>query len=280
MPQRFFKYLLLIALCSPTLMAKDRLITLAPNLTELVCALGSCEDLVGVTEFCSFPQSVRSVAKVGGYMDPNPEIILAMKPTLILALPEHQDVTARLKRLGLRVETIRNWNVADIFASIQKAGALLNKKEQAAALTQRLKNDVKRLTRNREKPIRCLVTLGHDVSNGMVKDAYIVGRKGFLYELLQMAGGENVYQKDQPHFPKIGQETMIQLNPDVIIDLVPQENPDQRELDKRKNAWAKIPHLTSVREGRYHIIHAEHVLQAGPRFTEILAELVRILDAT
>ncbi len=266
----------LLLLCLP--LHAQRIVSLAPNLTEITCSLGLCDRLVGVTDFCLYPPEVQDLAKVGGYIDPNLEIIVAMKPDLVLALPEHQNTTLKLEKLGLRVETIRNWSIADIHESIRVVGQVTGREKEAATVLADLEIRRREATRKKAGNPKCLLVLGHEVTGGKIKEVYIVGTKGFLNEMLILAGGTNVYEAQEPHFPKLNQETLLQLDPDVIIELIPVEKPLPKDLAGKRKAWASVPHLKAIRQGRYYIIHGDHILQAGPRYVVTLTALVEILD--
>lgn len=256
----------------------QKIVSLAPSLTEITCDLGLCDHLVGVTEYCLFPEQVKALPKVGGYINPSIEVILTLQPDLVLALPEHQDTVLKLQRLGIRVETIRNWSIEDIFQSIATVGRHIGRERQAVALAARLTARMKGLSKERPEPPRCLLVLGHGMENSWIREVYIVGRNGFLNEIIELAGGINAYPSDRPHFPKLDQEALLRLEPDIIIELVP-KNELKTELALRKqSAWGSLRQLRAVREGQYHLIHADHILQAGPRFLQTLAEISALLD--
>ncbi len=257
----------------------SRVVSLAPSLSETVCALGGCDQLVGVTEYCLYPAEVKRKAKIGGYLNPNLERIAALRPDLVLALPEHRDVAEKLGKLGLKVATIKNYSVEDVYASLTQVGDLLGRAKEARALTARLREQAGKLAHRRAKKLRCLLVLGSmGPGENEMKEFYLVGRNGFLNELLTLAGGENAWQNAHPYFPKIGQEALLSLDPDVIVELVPQTEISESERQRRRQLWAQLPFLEAGKE-HYHLIHADHVLQAGPRFVETLTQLSRILDA-
>ena len=256
-----------------------KIVSLAPTLTEIVCELGACERLVGVTDYCTHPPRVRTLPKVGGYINPNLETVLSLKPDLVLALPEHQDTAARLETLGVRVTTLRNWDLQDIFQSIEILGKLLATPEAAQRLSADLHKRQAALTRLRDTPPTCLLVLGHGVTDRLIKEVYVVGRNGFLNEMLQLAGGRNACTQSIPFFPKLGQEALLQIDPDVVIELVPEERVSETQKALKKAAWKTLSHLKAIRNNRYFIINSAHVLQAGPRYGETLADLVAILDS-
>ena len=255
-----------------------RIVSLAPSLTEIFCHLGLCDQLVGVTDSCLYPASVQTVPKVGSYMVPSLETIAAMKPDIILALPEHRDITSKLKRLGLRVEVVRNWSLADILASIQTIGHLMDREDEAELLATKLKNTPYKSYKTKGKRLRCLLTLGYSASGGSVNEVYAVGRNGFLNDILELAGGENAIRAETPHFPKLNQEALLALNPDVVIELVPLSEISEEERSEKEKSWRLLRFLTATRKNRYFIVHSEHVLQAGPRYVETLKQFGEILS--
>lgn len=259
-------------------LAAQRIVSLGPNLTEICCKLALCDHLVGVTQYCLYPPQVRDLPRVGGYIDPNLEVITAMQPDLVLALPEHQDTVAKLKRLGIEVVTLRNWSVADIYASIAKIGELTDRQAQAEQLIADMRTRQAKLTRSPAERPRVLMVLGHQASGGPVKEIFVVGQQGFLNELLTMAGGDNVYDQPQPHFPKLSQEDIIRLQPDHVILLIPQ-NLTAAQRQAQLAAWHAIPHLEAARQKQITIYESDHVLQAGPRFLDTLAALRERLES-
>ncbi len=256
----------------------QKIVSLAPSLTEITCNLGLCDQLVGVTDYCLFPEEVKSVAKVGGYINPNIEIILSMRPDLVLALPEHQDTVLRLKRLGLKVATIRNWSVADIFQSIIEVGKLVDREQAAAALEARLRARMEELRRKRAHPPRCLFVLGHGGESPQIREVYVVGKNGFLNEIIELAGGVNAYPGERPHFPKLDREALLRLKPDIIIELVPQLELEPGMIQRKQEVWSALKELPAIQNGRYHLLYAEHILQAGPRFLNTLEKVRELLE--
>ena len=256
----------------------QRLLSLAPSLTETVCDLGLCDHLVGVTDHCLYPPKVRSVEKIGGYLEPNFERITVLKPDLIFALPEHRDASSRLKQLGFQVETLQNYTLGDIHETIRQIGRLTGRSDRAEQRIEELLEIQTSLERKSERTWRCIMVLGHSQDSQPIKDVYAVGQKGFLNELLALAGGENAIAQDQPFFPKLGQEGLLALDPDVIIELIPDSVPTAEMLSGRKRQWARMEHLKAVKNKRVFIFSADHVLQAGPRYLETLRFLSNTLE--
>lgn len=264
--------MLCYALHSPA----QRVISLAPNLTETCWALGAGDLLVGVTDHCTFPEAVRQVPKVGGYLTPNLETIISLEPDLILAVPEHLQLTRQLTALGYRVETIRNWSLADIQASVYHIGSLLGKSSNAEKLLEQLKDADRRMS---SKPlgVTCLMIIGREQANGHIRSVFAVARAGFLHELLTRSGASNVYPRETPYFAQLSQEAIIDLNPDVIVELLPQEPLSKEQQDEYLAPWYQMRGIKAVESHRIHVIAYPGVLTPGPRYPETQRLLMNAL---
>lgn len=256
----------------------QRIVSLAPSLTESVCALGLCDNLVGVTDHCTFPPGVLKITKVGGYLQPNLEQILSLEPDLVLVLPEHRDLARRMNELGLTVKTLKNYTLEDIRTTLLEIGKLTGRLEGAEKKAAKILARQNDLARKQTPPIPCLLVLGHGNGPAGIQDVYAVGSKGYLNELLVLAGGVNVLPKQQAFFPKLSREALIALDPAVIVELIPEANFSESQKAQRLNAWQALSHLKAVQNNRVHLLVEEHVLQAGPRYLETLARLVEMLE--
>ncbi len=256
----------------------QRIVSLAPNLTEICCALGACEQLVGVTNFCTYPPDIDSATRIGGYLDPNLEVILSLDPQLILAVPEHQQITARLKSMGYRVETIKNWSLSDIHASILKVGELLNRSSQARDLNESLIKirESLRVRANKQRP-SCLVVIGQENADGHIRSVFAVARNGFLNEILTLAGGQNAYPKENPYFAQLSQESILHLNPDVVIELLPQAHVSPEEKKNQLEPWFRIKEIEAVRHRRVFLVNGDGVMTPGPRYVDTLKQFADAL---
>lgn len=271
------RFLLLLSLLSVCLQAQT-IVSLAPSLTEVTCAVGACDQLVGVTNYCLYPESVKSKEKVGGYLDANIERIAALNPDVVLVLPEHRDIRDKLEKLGLKVETIRNYHVKDIPAAMRTIGKLAGRETAGNALADEVEQEYARLNQPNPNGPKVMMVLGHGQADAVIKDLFIVGRQGFLNELLEAAGAQNAWTQTKPFFPKIGQEGLLMMDPDIIVELIAEIEVAPETFKNKKKAWKAIPHLRALKGDRYHIISSDHVLQAGPRYLETLKALRQIVE--
>lgn len=257
----------------------SRIVSLAPSLTETLFAVGAGDRVVGVTRFCAWPEEALTRQQVGGFLDTNYESIVALRPDIVLALPSHREHRERLQSLGLRFEIIEQTTVADILASIPRIGLLTGQTVQARQvaeeLTQRLET-IRTHTRDKSHP-RTLLSSGRNPADNTLSEVYVVGKKSFLNDLLEIAGGENAYPNDHVEYPMLSMEGIIQLNPECVIEFVNEEDtrryPDELYLD----AWNRLHVLKAVQNGRVYLIRGAHHTIPGPSIWVTAQEIARRL---
>ena len=121
-----------------------------------------------------------------------------------------------------------------------------------------------------------MVSVGRNMGSGSLKDAYISGKDGFYDTLIDMAGGTNVYQGDVT-FPVVGREGIIQLNPDVIIDMVSDVEDKGLDPEKVRREWAAMPEINAVKNQRVYVFGKGYHVVPGPRFILTLEDMAKAL---
>ncbi len=194
----------------------EKIISLAPSNTEILYALGLEDRLVGVTEYCDYPEAARQKPKVGGFSTVDIEKVVDIEPDLIFATNIHKDeITPRLEGLGLTVVTLDPTNLAEVVEAISLMGRVTGKREAASHITAEMESRVKVITdktaalTEEQKP-RVLYILWHD-------PLMTVGKEARIHELIHTAGGMNIARDLAEEYPKISMEAVIMANPQVII---------------------------------------------------------------
>lgn len=271
-----FGLVLMVLFAPHFLAAPERVVSLAPSLTSAIFELQAGASLIGATDYCSVPQTAQQVTRIGGYQDPNVEVIVHLQPDLVLALPEHKSIVETLAKLGIASLTLANTNIRDIEDTMQVLGVRLDKVAAAQAWASKIAA-IKATIKAPSERMRVLLVLSHEAKQQTINQVYVAGPASFLNELLVMAGGENAISLRQPVYPKLSQEALLQMAPDRVINLVPQADlaPELRQNQMR--AWLNLPHFSAARPEAILFLHHEAVLQAGPRFYEILAEMQKLL---
>lgn len=248
----------------------QRIISLAPDITEIVYILGLGDKLVGATSYCTYPEAAKRVPRVGGFGQFNFEAIVSLKPDLVILHWKYEAEKIRLQGLGIPYLETHTEYMADIISSIQKVGEACGAADQAM----RLINDIEQRISNhqtteKQRP-RVLITFGGDATT--LDQIYAFGADCLHNELLELAGGENVVQ-NKLSFSTLSKEAVIRLNPDIIIQLAPgMETPD----DPSK-PWKEFKGINAVKDNQIYTLTGDHTCIPGPRFIQILDDFVKII---
>jgi iron complex transport system substrate-binding protein len=257
----------------------QRIVSLAPSVTETLFALGLGDRVVGVTRFCSYPPEARSRAKVGGYFDPSYEAMAALRPDLVIMLSEQEETIKFLDALGIPNMTVNHRNVAGIMNSITAIGAAAGAEARARELNAELRAKVERIkgqTAGRARP-RVLVSVGRDLGTGGLKEVFISGGDGFYNDLIAMAGGVNVYAGKTISYPTVSAETILRLDPEVIIEIAPRLQETGLEPAAVIREWETVPQVAAVRDHRVYVFGQDYTGLPGPRFTRALEDFARVI---
>lgn len=265
----------IIGLQASSAEAPKRIISLSPNITQIVYALGAWDSVVGVTIYADFPTEVEETPKVGGWVNPNMEAILTLKPDLVLLMKDQNTIFGqKLDNLGLNKYVIdSNDSVEDILESITALGAVLDKETRAESLTSEIRNELKRITlRTKEaEKKKVLIVVGRNP--GTLEDIYVIGRNNYMNELLNMAGGENVIENDRLSV-KLTKEAVLTLNPDVIIEI----NHDKSRREAQiLETWGNLNLANAVRNNEVYILPSTVLLHPSQRILEGAKVLTEIL---
>jgi iron complex transport system substrate-binding protein len=191
-----------------------RVVTLAPNLTEIVYAVGGGDRLVGNTTYCDFPEQAKTVQKVGDTMQPNIERILALQPDLVLVSTASQleAFTRQLHEHGIPVLVTDPHDLEGVLSSIRQIGSLLDRRQQSEQLVDDLRKRmiaVESAVQGR-KPIRVFYQLS-------AEPLYTAGRDAFVTDLIKRAGGQSVTETLPEAWPRYSEESAVAARPDAII---------------------------------------------------------------
>jgi len=256
------------------LVISQRVISLAPAITEIVFDLGKGETLVGVTKFCDYPPAAMKIAKIGGLLDMNMEAFLALAPEIVIAYPE-QNAKLRSLRLPLQILVVKHQCLADLFDSIFAIGSALHAERNAKNMVLAMKNKLAVIADNagHRSKIRTLIVAGRNADE--LKNMYIIGKNDFLNELLEIAGGVNAYQ-GAINYPNISLEGVIFLNPDLIIEI--SAHYEGISDEKVFALWQPFTMIAAVRKRQIRIIKESFWLRPGSRVGLVAAEMAGILS--
>ncbi len=256
-----------------------RLLSTAPNVTEICCALGLADCLVGRTRFCTYPPAAANVTSIGDLYSLNAEVLLQLNPDLILVSGASRGITSKLDRLDLRYETLPDVTIADLLTSIKLVGQLTNRPQTAELLADQTNQDLARVAATYAgEPARRVLVVTAPLSNPPTHIS-AAGPGSFYDDLLCRAGHTNVAAASARPFAELSFEFILKANPEVIIELVP--NSDQRPTVDRdaRAAWARVGPLQAVSTDRVHVLRGPQHFILGPRIAQTFDALCRTIAA-
>lgn len=263
---------------TPATVASQRLVSLAPSITESLFALGLGDRVVGVTNFCDYPPEALDVPKIGGYYDLNLEAVLGLGPDLVVCLPEHAAQLEHLDDLGLSHLTVDHRHVETILESLLTLGQTCGVEDRAEEMVQGLRQRIQAVQAGAagQKPPRVLVCVGRNMGSATIDEVYVAGPNGFYDEMISLAGGVNAYQGDQP-YPMMTAEGLLRTQPDLIFDMVADLEEQGLTEEDVLQQWQSLSDLKAVQQGRVVLFTEDFVVIPGPRFVQILEKMARAL---
>lgn len=244
----------------------QRVVTLLPSLTEVVCELGACARLVGVDNYSNWPPQVRTRPHLGGLEDASIEMIVALKPDVVL-LPPSSRAMDRLESLGVKVIALDTKTLADVQRVLGKVGQALGV-GGAPRVWERLNANVDTAARTLPAPLR-----GTTVYFEINSAPFAASESSFIGELLTRVGAVNVVPGKLGPFPKLNPEMVVRADPQVIM-----VSDRHAQTLKIRPGWDRI---RAVREGRVCMFTAEQaevLLRPGPRMDEAVRLMVECLQ--
>jgi len=248
----------------------QRVVALAPSVTEIIFALEQEKRLAGVTRFSDYPPRAQQWPKVGSYIQLDLEKIVALKPDLCIAIKDGNpiEVISRLEDLGIPVYAVNPVNLRSVMEAIRNIGNLLQAHAQSEILTAQMEkriDQIKKLTAEIPDKPGVFFQIG-------ISPIVAVGRASFLHELILTAGAKNLSEGDVP-YPRFSQEQVLALSPEIIIITSMARGEIFQQV---KKDWEKWPDMPAVKNGRIYIVDSDVLDRPGPRMVEGLEYLFRL----
>ncbi len=248
-----------------------RIISLAPNITEILYGLGLDEEIVGVTIHCNFPQKVKEKPKVGSYINIDFERVVSLKPELIIATAagNTKDMVERLEKLGFPTYVIFPKKIQDIMKSVLNIGHIVNREREAHVIVQTMQNRLKKileLTRGLSRP-KVFLQIGE-------APLVTVGKRSFGDDLINLSGGENIAGNEKQMYPRLGIEEILKRAPEVIIVSTMNPKGDYQKVFLEWSRWKTIP---AVKNKRIYLMDSDLIDRPSPRIIDGLEIMAKIL---
>ena len=245
-----------------------RIVSLAPNLTEIIFALGEGDRLAGDTDYCDYPAEATRKPHVGGPVNPNLEQVVALKPDLVLATAiNRREVVDGLSRIGVPVFATDPHSVDDMIASIEHIGNVLDASKTATPLAESLRERLSKLDRRiaGTAPRRVLFVVWTD-------PLITIGRDSFIADALRRAGARSVVDTTA-EWPRISFEEILRLQPEFLVFANAHAADAQREIDslRTRPGWRE---LEAMRRGNI-VVVSDAINRPAPRMVDAIEQLAR-----
>jgi iron complex transport system substrate-binding protein len=252
-----------------------RIVSLVPAVTEMLFAIGAGPQVVGVSSFDRDPPEVTRLPRVGALLDPDLESILALTPDLVVVYGSQDELRTQLARTGTPVFLYLHGGLEGIFDTLQRLGEQTGRADAAKTVSEQLRADlaaVQKSVAGRKRP-RVLLVFGRDPDT--LRNVWASGGVGFLHELLQIAGGDNVMADVQREGLQVNVEQILARRPEVVLELRADARPDADREALRP--WQTLSALTAVRNGRVHFLSGSDLVTPGPRIARATERIARAL---
>ena len=235
----------------------NRYVVLSPEIAEIIALIEGTDNIVGITEECNFPAEYAGKVVVGKFGSVNKERIVALKPSIVFVSSlEQRSLASDLAKLGIRYVTIYPQNITDMLTGIQTIGDILGKSQRGKFVADSLRaelDSLKAITLNKPRPKVYLEIYRATLMS--------VSDKSYVGELIELAGGDNVFSVLERDYSRVSAEQVINARPDIMICY----SQDTRDNIKKRLGWAGIPALKNDRIYFEKDINPDLILRAGPR---------------
>ena len=253
-----------------------RIISLIPAVSEMLFSLGAGPQVVAVSSFDDYPPEVLKLPRVGALIDPDLERILSLRPDLVIVYESQVDLRRQLERAAIPMFVYKHAGLVDVTTTIRQVGSRIGRDADAAAVVRRIDAafaDIRRRVAGRPRP-RTLLVFGRDALT--LRGIYASGGLGFLHDMLDAAGGDNVFGDMKQQSVQATSELILARRPDIILELRAGDmTPEQQR--KEIAVWQALPSVPAVRTGRIAIITDPRTVVPGPRVAEGTELIARTL---
>ena len=242
----------------------QKIVSLAPGITETLYALGLDDKIAGVTTFCNWPEAARTKQRIGGFTNPSIEKIVSLKPDLIIATADgnSKETIQQLERLGLSVYVINPVDAGGVLRNILQIGKITNREKDAGILVEKLQRRLNNITlqiRRKNKP-RVFFQLG-------LEPVFTAGGGTLINEVIERAGGINIAGNDTARYPVYSAEGIMGASPEIIV-FAPMVN--DKKFASVKRFWQKFGEIPAVKNNKIYPIDADLINRASPRIFEAI----------
>ena len=255
----------------------QRIVSLAPSVTEMLFVMGAGPRVIAVSSFDHFPAEVDRLPRVGALVDPDLEKILSLRPDLVITYGSQNDLAAKLAKANVPTFRYRHGSLGDVTTTLRELGRRLGMAANAESAATGIEQDLDRIrtrVRSEARP-KTLLVIGREPRS--LRAINVSGGYGFLHDLLDLAGGTNVFGDVKRESLLVSTETILVRAPDVILELHYTDAPSHTLVDQERAAWSLLSAVPAVKHGRVELLFGEELVLPGPRVVVTAAAFARAL---
>jgi iron complex transport system substrate-binding protein len=256
----------------------QRIVSLVPAVTEILFAIGAGPHVVAVSSFDHWPPEVSTLTRVGGLLDPDIERIISLRPDLLVVDASQAEVVAKAKAAGIRLYPYSLGGLDNLARTMRDLGRVAGTTEQAEAAAgqvERRLEAIRKRAAGRPRP-KTLVVFGREP--GALRAIDVSGGVGFLHDIVQLAGGDNVFGQEKREWVRVGVESVVAAAPDVVVELHYGYYLKPARVRAEMAAWNTLTTLPAVRSHRVHLFEGDKFVVPGPRLAEAAEEIAAVIQ--
>ena len=254
-----------------------RIVSLVPNVTEILYAIGAGPQVAAVSSYDEEPPAVRALPKVGALLDPDTERILTLRPDLVITYGSQVDLQSQLTRASIPFFNYRHGDLAHIMATMRELGARtghIAEAERAASALEARIAAVRARVKDRPRPRTLLV---FDRQSGTLQNIYASAGRGFLHDMLDTAGGDDVLANIDKESAQASIENILTRAPDVILELRSTDSLSPAAMQKEVASWSPLASVPAVKNHRVIILVGKELTVPGPRVAGVIERMEKAL---
>ncbi len=258
----------------------QRIISTAPSITELLYALGLGDRVVGVTRFCRYLPEAQLKPKIGDYANTNLEVIAALKPDLVIVENNPIRLTERLRTLRIPVLEINQETIAALYNSFRVVGEVTGSAKTAERITATVRGGLAEIRAQAATRKRTSMMFVVGRAPNRLEGLIVAGRASYLNEIIELAGGDNVFHDAVAAYPAVSLEAVLARNPNVIVDMGDMSDTVAVTSEHKREVtalWQRLPSIAAVRDRRVHAVASDIFVVPGPRIVDAAREFFALL---
>lgn len=252
----------------------DRVVCLGPAVVEIFFQMGQANRLVGIDSYSSYPPAVEQIRRVGGMTDPDLEAILTSRAGLVVTMGHNRKLDQLARSSGSDLLVLPIDSLEQLDRAIQRLGNMLQAKQAAQALGENIKEQLNCIKSQTAKLSRPRVFFSISYAPGKWGSLTTIGGVGFLNQLIDIAGGSNIFDDLARAYPHVSREQVLLREPDLIVIACPGMSLGKDDVARLESQWRQAG---LARHVPVHVLQQDYLLIPGPRVTKIARALGRVL---